>query len=88
MIVEFLWKEFLEDYDFFKIEYDNVDFDNITSIYCKLEGLYPNSAICAFNKMAKEYTIWRIIQAPHIPICFIQEGETHNGTAAGMSEES
>ena len=53
MIVEFLWKEFLEDYDFFKIEYDNVDFDNITSIYCKLEGLYPNSAICAFNKMAK-----------------------------------
>lgn len=43
MIVEFLWKEFLEDYDFFKIEYDNVDFDNITSIYCKLEGLYPNS---------------------------------------------
>mgnify|MGYP001255225505 CR=1 FL=1 len=23
MIVEFLWKEFLEDYDFFKIEYDN-----------------------------------------------------------------
>lgn len=53
MIVEFLWKEFLEDYDFFKIEYGNVDFDNITSIYCKLEGLYPNSAICAFNKMAK-----------------------------------
>ena len=49
MIVEFLWKEFLEDYDFFKIEYDNVDFDNITSIYCELEGLYPNSAIYAFN---------------------------------------
>ena len=35
MIVEFLWKEFLEDYDFFKIEYDNDDFDNITSIYWK-----------------------------------------------------
>lgn len=51
--VEFLWKEFLEDYDFFKIEYGDVDFDNITGIYCKLEGLCPNSAICAFNKMAK-----------------------------------
>lgn len=53
MIVQFLWKEFLEDYDFFKIEYGNIDFDNITSIYCKLEGLCPNSAICAFDKMAK-----------------------------------
>lgn len=53
MKVEFLWKEFLEDYDFFKIEYGGVDFDNVTGIYCKLEGLYPNSAICAFNKMAK-----------------------------------
>lgn len=87
MIVEFLWKEFLEDYDFFKIEYDNVDFDNITSIYCKLEGLYPNSAICAFNKMAKN-TQSGESSKHRIFICFIQEGETHNGTAAGMSEES
>lgn len=53
MRVKFLWKEFLEDYDFFKIEYGDVDFNNITGIYCKLEGLCPNSAICAFNKMVK-----------------------------------
>ena len=53
MIVEFFWEEFLEDYDFFKIEYGDVDFDNITGIYCKLEGLCPKSAICAFTKIAK-----------------------------------
>lgn len=53
--VDFLWDEFLEDFDLYKIEYsDSYDFDNNLGIYCKLEGLCPNSAVCAFNKMVKE----------------------------------
>ena len=53
--VHFLWDEFLEDFDLYKIEYSNAyDFGNNLGIYCKLEGLCPNSAVCAFNKMVKE----------------------------------
>lgn len=53
--VDFLWNEFLEDFDLYKIEYsDAYDFDNNLGIYCKLEGLCPNSSVCAFNKMVKE----------------------------------
>ena len=53
--VDFLWDEFLEDFDLYKIEYsDSYDFDNNLGIYCKLEGLCPNSAVCAFNKMVKD----------------------------------
>lgn len=53
--VNFLWDEFLEDFDLYKIEYSNAyDFGNNLGIYCKLEGLCPNSAVCAFNKMVKE----------------------------------
>ena len=53
--VDFLWDEFLEDFDLYKIEYsDAYDFDNNLGIYCKLEGLCPNSSVCAFNKMVKE----------------------------------
>lgn len=53
--VHFLWDEFLKDFDLYKIEYSNAyDFGNNLGIYCKLEGLCPNSAVCAFNKMVKE----------------------------------
>ena len=53
--VDFLWDEFLEDFDLYKIEYSDAnDFDNNLGIYCKLEGLCPNSSVCAFNKMVKE----------------------------------
>lgn len=53
--VYFLWDEFLKNFDLYKIEYSNAyDFGNNLGIYCKLEGLCPNSAVCAFNKMVKE----------------------------------
>ena len=53
--VHFLWDKFLGDFDLYKIEYSNAyDFGNNLGIYCKLEGLCPNSAVCAFNKMVKE----------------------------------
>ena len=53
--VDFLWDEFLEDFDLYKIEYSDAnDFDNNLGIYCKLEGLCPNSSVCAFNKMVRE----------------------------------
>ena len=53
--VVFHWDEFLEDFDLYKIEYsDAYDFDNNLGIYCKLEGLCPNSAVSAFNKMVRD----------------------------------
>ena len=53
--VVFYWDEFLEDFDLYKIEYsDAYDFDNNLGIYCKLEGLCPNSAVSAFNKMVRD----------------------------------
>lgn len=50
MIVEFLWKEFLEDYDFFKIEYDNVDFDNITKYLLQTGRLVPEQCYLCFQQ--------------------------------------
>ena len=60
MIVEFFWEEFLEDYDFFKIEYGDVDFDNITAVsYTHLDmykrqlfGMPPTIIYCRNNSMA------------------------------------
>ena len=53
--VNFRWDQFLEDIDLFKIEYGNAyDFENTSGIYCRLEGLCANNAICAFDKNAKE----------------------------------
>lgn len=55
MKVKILWEKFLEDFDLFKIEYsDATDFEKNLSIYCRLEGLCPNSAVYAFNKIVKE----------------------------------
>ena len=53
--VDFLWNQFLEDFNLFKIEYGNAyDFENTLGIYCRLEGLCANSGICAFDTNAKE----------------------------------
>ncbi|EJX03354.1 hypothetical protein EVA_08534 [gut metagenome] len=47
--VEIRWDQFLEDYDLFKLVYEAVDYERLTSIYRKLEGVCPNSAVYAFD---------------------------------------